>query len=101
MNETTTRLEETLAAALKLSPKERLQLAERLVSSVEGEMTDAEPPAALGGQTLKTGAEIVAMLNAMEPIEFVDPEITDPVEWVQAQRQKEVDRLKPYWDGEK
>lgn len=49
----------------------------------------------------KTGAEIGAMLEQMEPIEFVDPEITDPVEWVKAQRRKEADRLKPYWDGEK
>jgi hypothetical protein len=30
------------------------------------------------------------------PIEFVDPHIEDPVEWVKAQRQKEQDRLKPY-----
>ncbi len=52
-------------------------------------------------RTPKTGAEIVAMLEAMEaPIEFVDPEIEDPVEWVKAQRKKEADRLKPYWNGE-
>lgn len=49
---------------------------------------------------LKTGAEIAAMLMEMEPIEFVDPEIEDPVEWVKAQRQKEIDRLKPYWNDE-
>ena len=36
----------------------------------------------------KTGAEIAAMLAQMPPIEFVDPEITDPVEWVQTQRRK-------------
>ena len=49
----------------------------------------------------KTGAEIAAMLNDMEPIEFVDPEITDPAEWLQAQRRKEANRLKPYWDSGK
>lgn len=48
----------------------------------------------------QTGAEIVAILETMEPIEFVDPEIEDPVEWVKAQRKKEADRLKPYWNGE-
>ena len=52
-------------------------------------------------QRYKTGAEIVALLEAMEaPIELVDPEIEDPVEWVKAQRKKELDRLNPYWNGE-
>ncbi|HRF96205.1 MAG TPA: hypothetical protein PLZ51_13460 [Aggregatilineales bacterium] len=49
----------------------------------------------------KTGAELVVMLKKMGPIELVDPEIEDPVEWLEAQRQKEADRLKPYWDGDK
>jgi hypothetical protein len=49
----------------------------------------------------KTGQEIAAMLEQMEPIELVDPEITDPVEWVKAQRRKDSDRLKPFWTGEK
>ncbi len=35
-----------------------------------------------------TGAEIAALLNQIGPIELVDPHITDPVEWVEAQRQK-------------
>jgi hypothetical protein len=52
-------------------------------------------------QRYATGAEIVAILEAMEaPIELVDPEIEDPVEWVKAQRKKESDRLNPYWNGE-
>ena len=48
----------------------------------------------------QTGAEIAAVLASMEPIEFVDADIEDPVEWVKAQRKKEADRLKPYWDAE-
>ncbi len=64
--------------------------------SVRIDIPDAQP-----NSKLKTGAEIVAMLEARDAIEFVDPEITDPVEWVKAQRKKEADRLKPYWDGEK
>ena len=44
----------------------------------------------------KTGAELVAMLKKMGPIDLVDPEIEDPVEWLEAQRQKEADRLKPF-----
>jgi hypothetical protein len=47
----------------------------------------------------KSGAEIAAILEQMEPIELIDPEITDPVEWVKAQRKKEAVRLKPYWEG--
>ncbi len=89
-------LQEALALALQLNPKERLQLIEQVASSVE-QVLEADLPISQP----KTGAEIVAMLEQMDAIEFVDPEIEDPVEWVKAQRQKEADRLKPYWDGEK
>jgi hypothetical protein len=37
----------------------------------------------------KTGTEIAAMLEKMEPIEFVSSHIEDPVEWVKAQRHKQ------------
>jgi hypothetical protein len=99
---TTPSLEEALALALKLAPKERLQLIEQVASSVEREI---EPPPSVEDtdQPLtqaKTGAEIVAMLEAMEPIEFVDPHIEDPVEWVKTQRRKRADQLKPYRDGD-
>jgi hypothetical protein len=33
------------------------------------------------------------------PVEFVDPHIEDPVEWVKAQRRKRQEQLKPYWDA--
>ena len=49
----------------------------------------------------KTGAEIASMLEQMEPIELINLEITDPVEWVEEQRRKESDRLKPYWNGDR
>jgi hypothetical protein len=104
MNDVTL-LDEALALALKLAPKERLQLIEQVASSVERELDEA--PALFtqkNGQVLQTipmtGAEIAAMLEQMEPIELVDPEITDPVEWVQAQRRKDASRLKPYWEGQ-
>jgi hypothetical protein len=95
---TTTPLEEVLALALKLAPKERLQLIEQVASSVERDIEDSaeKQPASRA----KTGAEIVAMLEAMDPIEFVDPEIEDPVEWVKAQRRKRADKLKPYREGD-
>ncbi|MDX2078432.1 MAG: hypothetical protein SFZ02_18510 [bacterium] len=90
-------LQEALALALQLNPKERLQLVEQVVASVEHQLEADD----LITPHPKTGAEIVAMLEQMDAIEFVDPEIEDPVEWVKAQRQKEADRLKPYWDGDK
>lgn len=90
-------LQQALALALQLNPKERLQLIEQVASSVEQEFETGDLPMSQP----KTGAEIVAMLEQMDAIEFVDPEIEDPVEWVKAQRQKEADRLKPYWDGDK
>ena len=90
-------LQEALSLALQLNPKERLQLIEQVASSVEHQLDTQYPPT----PQPKTGAEIVAMLEQMDPIEFVDPDIEDPVEWVKAQRQKEADRLKPYRDGDK
>ncbi len=46
----------------------------------------------------KTGAEIALMLRQMPPIELLDPEISDPTEWLKHQRSKQAARLKPFWD---
>jgi hypothetical protein len=80
-----------LDQAKALSPQERKELAKLLIDTLDTgqQVTQA-----------KTGAEIVAMLEAMEPIEFVDPHIEDPVEWVKTQRRKRADKLKPYRDGD-
>ena len=84
-------ISEILEQAKALSPQERKELTKLLIDTLDtGEsVTQA-----------KTGAEIVAMLEAMEPIEFVDPHIEDPVDWVKAQRRKRTEKLKPYRDGE-
>ena len=84
---------EILKQVETLSPHERDELFQQLLA-----MREDAPVRVPKSQT---GAEIVARLNEMEPIEFVDPEIEDPVEWVKAQRQKQVERLKPYWDSNK
>jgi hypothetical protein len=86
---------EVFQEAQNLNAQERKELIKLLLDSLEV----AEPPR--NAPKLKTGAEIAAMLDEMEPIEFVDPEIADPVEWVKAQRRKEANRLKPYWEGDK
>ncbi len=77
--------------AKTLSLQERKELAKLLIDSL-----DVTPPVA----PPKTGAEIVAIVQSMEPIEFVDPQLDDPVEWVKAQRRKRADHLKPYGSGE-
>ncbi len=85
-------IDDILEQAKALTAQERAELARRLLDIPHESQSHHEP---------KTGAEIVAMLEAMEePIELVDPHIEDPVEWVKAQRRKEQERLRPYWDGE-
>jgi len=65
-----------------LSSQERKQLVLMLVDSLDFDgVTRKTAP--------KTGAEIAAMLETMEPIEFVDAEIEDPVIWLKTQREKE------------
>ena len=79
---------EILQQARALSVQERKDLAKLPIDTLDmGESTAQR----------KTGAEIVAM----EPTEFVDPDIEDPVEWVNAQRRKRADKLKPYQDGDR
>jgi hypothetical protein len=77
---TNTPLDEVLALALKLPPKERLQLIERVASSVEDEIAvapaESEPPKEHWGKNL------LRLLDEIGPIELDYPEIEDPVEWV-------------------
>lgn len=88
---------EIFQQARLLSMEQRKQLAKILIDTLDG---DEVNEAATYQSSPKTGAEIAAMLEAMEPVEFVDNDIDDPVEWVKMQRQKEADRLKKYWNNE-
>lgn len=86
-------VDDILEQVKTLSWQERDELVGRLLAMHDTTGTQTSKP--------KTGAEIVAMLEAMdEPIELVDSHIEDPVEWVKAQRRKRQEKLKPYWDGE-
>jgi hypothetical protein len=79
-------LEEVLALALKLAPKERLQLIERVAASVEGDMA---APAAVEEQPEEHwGQNLLRLLDEMGPIELAHPEIEDPVEWVKTMRRE-------------
>ena len=81
---------EILDQAKTLSPQERKELAKLLIDTLDISETTPQP---------KTGAQIVEILQAMEPIAFVDPDIDDPVDWVKAQRRKRADKLQPYRDS--
>jgi hypothetical protein len=59
---------EIFAQARALSPQERKELAKLLIDSLD---TDENPGKA------KTGAEIVVLLQTMNPIEFIDSHIED------------------------
>ncbi|NJL06496.1 MAG: hypothetical protein HC911_16650 [Chloroflexaceae bacterium] len=81
-----------LEQAKKLTRWEREELARQLLT-----LPDQPEPS----RRAKTGAEIVAMLEAMdEPVEFVDPQLDDPVAWVTAQRHKRHAQLSSYWNAD-
>jgi hypothetical protein len=82
---TTTTLEEALALALKLAPKERLQLIERVASSVEQEIEAVSS----GTQQPHWGRNLLRLLDELEALEMSHPEIEDPVEWVRQIRHDE------------
>jgi hypothetical protein len=89
MNSVTT-LEEALALALRLAPKERLQLIERVASSVEHDIEDM--PSAADQREAHWGRSLLQMLDEIGPIELNYPEIDDPVEWVRQIRRDEQKR---------
>jgi hypothetical protein len=82
---------EILEQTNTLSAQERKELAKLLIDTLDAVELVTQA---------KTGAEIVAMLETMQPVEFVDPDIEDPVEWVKTQRRKRQDKLNPYRDGD-
>ncbi len=88
-------IDEAYEMALKLSPRERLQLIERVASSLERDISVPQESEEHWGRNL------IALINSldMSEIELVDAEITDSVEWVKAQRQKDASRLDAFWNG--
>jgi hypothetical protein len=96
MNDTS-QLNEALALALKLSPRERIQLIERVASSVERDIEFApsgEQPEEHWGRNL------LRLLDELGPIEMKYPEIEDPVEWVKQIRRDEREQRLGDWGEE-
>jgi len=90
-----TTLEEALALALKLAPRERLQLIEQVASSVEHEIETAH---SIDNQPQEHwGRNLLRLLDELGPIEMKYPEIEDPVEWVKQIRHDEKKRRLGDW----
>src|SRR5688572_1761258 len=88
-------LEDALALALKLAPKERLQLIEQVASSVEREI---EATSSHEEQVEEHwGKSLNGLLDEIGPIEMKYPEIEDPVEWVKHLRAEERRRRLGDW----
>ena len=83
---------EVLKQAQTLSPQERKELVKLLVDSLDvGEQPQ-------NASEEHWGQSLVHLLHELGPIDMANPEIDDPVEWVQAQRRKDAERLQPYWN---
>ena len=78
-------LNEALALALKLSPRERIQLIERVASSVEQEIEPA--PSSEVPPEEHWGKSLLRLLDELGPIDMIHPEIEDATEWVNQIRQ--------------
>jgi hypothetical protein len=92
----TTQLEEALALALKLPPGERLRLVERVVASVEHEITRGMPSTQI--PTEHWGQALNRLVDALDLSDWEALEINDPVEWVKALRRQDESRLNPHWN---
>ncbi len=95
MNDTT-RLDEALALALKLSPKERIQLIERVASSVEHDIEPAPPEE----QPEHWGKSLNALLDSLDMSDWEAMEMDDPVEWVKQQRAQQMRHRLGDWGAE-
>lgn len=91
--------EEALALALRLAPRERLKLIERVASSVEREIDVSPTGEAQSDQ--HWGRNLLRLLDELGPVEMSYPEIEDPVEWVrQIRRDERTQRLEGWGEDE-
>jgi hypothetical protein len=75
--------DQALEIALSLSPRERLQLIERVASSVEQEI---EPSLEVGKHW---GEALVSLVESLDLLDWEAMDINDPLEWVRRQREEE------------
>ena len=89
-------LQSVIEQGLQLSPRERLQLVERMIASVENILPPEETV-----PTEHWGKALNRLLDELGPVEFVHPEIEDPVEWVKQQRSERRQRRLGDWAADK
>lgn len=77
-------LEEAVMLALRLTPKERLQLIERVASSVERDIETKPHSEEHWGQALNR------LLDSLDMSAWQAPEFDDPTEWLKKQREQEL-----------
>ncbi len=86
---TRVQLDEAFALALKLSPKDRIQLIERLASSVEREIEVDEPHKEQAPPEEHWGKALNQLLDTLDMSDWQAMQIDDPVEWLEQQREAE------------
>jgi putative addiction module component (TIGR02574 family) len=84
-------LNEALALALKLSPKERIQLVEYIAASLEREFDTPPSSEEHWGQALNR------LLDALDTSDWEALDIDDAVNWVKKQREEETKRRLGDW----
>lgn len=69
------KLEDVLAMALRLAPKERLRLIEQVAASVEQDISAVSE----SSSPEHWGQALNRLIDSLEPVEMIHPEIDDPV----------------------
>jgi hypothetical protein len=87
--------EDALALVLRLSPRDRLKLVERVVSSVENELESSSD-----SDKDHWGNQVLALLDQLDLTDWEAIEIDDPVEWVKNLRRKREEDLQKFWHGD-
>lgn len=88
-------LDQALALALTLSPKERLYLITQVASSVEREFV----PVPLS-ETPHWGQAMVALLDPLDTSAWEALEMSDPTTWLKQQREEERKRRLGDWGAD-
>ncbi len=94
MNDTK-QLEEALALAMQLAPRDRLRLVERVVASVEREITVEQ---SAGTSSAHWGQQLVTLLDMLDLSDWQGIGSDDPVEWVEQRRAEQAARHQLDWD---
>jgi formate dehydrogenase maturation protein FdhE len=88
--------DEVLTWALQLPPHEKLQLIEQVAHSIKPNITPQAVPA-----DHHWGKSLNQLLDTLDTSDWEAMDMEDVVEWVRNLREREADKFRAYWDGEK